>query len=127
MFPPIAQVVSGSAAVKALLGTKPIRFWSFGEAPRNVDGTPAGGTPYAVWQTVYGSPENYLSCTPDVDSWGTQIDVYGSTAHVVRGVAEALRDAFETVAYVVSWNGESKDDTTGLFQLGFTVEWITPR
>jgi hypothetical protein len=55
------------------------------------------------------------------------VDVYANSATEARNVARALRDAFEGVAYVVAWNGESKDEPTGLFRYGFTVEWITSR
>lgn len=127
MQPPIARVVADSAAVKAVLGTNPVRFWSFGEAPRNADGTPATGTPYAVWQTVYGTPDNMLACVPSSDSWGTQVDVYAGTPQQARSVAKVLRDAFEPEAYVVSWNGESIDDPTRLYRYSFTVEWLTDR
>jgi len=127
MFPPIAQVVSASAAVKALIGASPVRFWSFGEAPRDANGVPASGVPYAVWQVAYGSPDNFLNCAPGFDLYGTQVDVYASSASSARAVAAALRDAFEPVAYVVAWNGEFMDDATRLHRLSFTVEWLTPR
>jgi len=127
MQPPIARIVAASAAVKAKLGTNPVRFWSFGEAPRNQEGVPAGGTPYAVWQTVYGTPENMLACTPGSDLWGTQVDVYAKAPKEAREVAEVLRDAFEPEAYVVSWNGEFVDEETRLYRYSFTVEWQTDR
>lgn len=127
MIPPIFQLVVQSAAATSLLGTNPTRFWPFAEAPRDANGVPSGGAPYALWQTAYGSPFNSLSCTPSEDQWGVQVDVYATTAESARAVAAAIRDAVEGDAYIVSWNGESKDEPTGLFRIGFTVEFITER
>lgn len=129
MIPPVYELAMASSAVTSLINN---RLWPFGEAPRNKDGTPAGGTPYAVWQITYGSPENTLSCPPSMDNFGVQIDCYGPAngngAAIVRNVADALRDAYEeSYNHVVSWNGEFKDEPTGLFRVSFTVEFWTPR
>lgn len=120
MFPPIYEAVKDDAAVKAALGTPP-RFYLFGEATAQVQ------RPYAVWQQVFGSPENYLGQVPDMDSFGTQIDVYGKTAAECRGVAMALRDALEPVAYVTAWNGESREPETRDYRYSFTVEFMENR
>lgn len=121
MNPPIFALAAASSAVTGLLGTDPVRFYLFGEAKQN---TPK---PYAVWQTVYGRPENFLSGTPDMDIWGVQVDAYGSSASEARNVARALRDAFETSAYVVGWNGEFREPDTRLYRYSFTVEFMTGR
>lgn len=125
MIPPVYQIAMAHPPVVALINN---RLWPFGEAPRNADGTPAGGTPYAVWQITYGSPDNTLSCTPGMDNFGVQFDGYGTTAASARNVISALRDAYElTYNHVVSWNGEFKDEPTGLFRVSMTVEFWTPR
>jgi hypothetical protein len=121
MNPPTFDLASASPAVRALLGTAPVRFYLFGEAEERT------AKPYAVWQTVYGAPENYLAGIPDDDRWGVQIDVYADTAKISRDVAMALRDAFEPTAYVVSWNGEFRDRDTRLYRYSFTVEFMTTR
>lgn len=121
MYPPIFQVISASTAVTDLLGTNPVRFWLFGEAPQNP------GLPYVVWQTAYGAPENYLGGVPDIDHLGVQIDVYASTASVVRQVAAAVRDAIEPRAYVVGWRGEGLDPETKLYNLSFDAEFFVSR
>jgi len=121
MFAPIFSVAAASPAVLALLGTNPVRLYLFGEAPQNVQ------TPYAVWQTVSGSPENYLGQVPDADSWTTQVDVYAATATSARAVAEALRDTFEPVAYITDWRGESRATPTSNFRVSFDVAWIGAR
>ena len=121
MTPPIFQVCAADPAVTALLGTGPTRLFPFGNAPQGV------ALPYAVWQTITGTPENYLGQTPDIDSFTVQVDVYASTGSQARQVAKALRDAIEPHAYVVGWNGESTDRDTGHKGYGFDVEWRVPR
>lgn len=121
MTPPIFAIIKASGTVTALIGSNPVRFYMAGEATQD---TPV---PYCVWQNIFGTPENFLGQLPDVDSWTTQIDVYADTATTVRAVAQAVRNALEPVAYVTSWNGESKDPATKRYRYSFDVAWITPR
>lgn len=121
MYPPIFSIVSKSAAVKSAFGTDPVRIYMFGLAPEGVK------HPYAVWQIVGGSPENYLNETPDIDLFSVQIDVYGASVTAVRSGARALRDAIEPHAHVVSWRGESKDVETNLYRSSFDVDFWTDR
>lgn len=121
MFPPVFQICAASAAVTALIGTNPVRLYPFGEAPQGVV------YPYAAWQLVTGTPENYLGDLPDADNFTVQIDVYADTAASARNVAKALRDAIEPVAYVVAWRGESKDAETKRYRYSFDVDWIVRR
>ena len=120
MFPPIFATAAAAAPVVALLGS-PLRFFLFGEA------TQSTAKPYAVWQTVTGYPANYLGQRPDLDRYTTQVDVYATTVSSARAVADALRQAFEGVAYITSWRGERKDPTTNNFNVSFDVEWHVPR
>lgn len=122
MFAPVFQVATASAQVLAVLGSGPTRFWPFGHVPQNE------ARPYAVWQTVYGNPDNSLSCVPSEDLFGVQVDAYAKTASGARQVAEALRDAFEAQFYpVTSYNGEDWEQNSGLFRVSFTVEFWTER
>jgi hypothetical protein len=121
MFPPIFQVAAADPGVTALLGTDPVRLYPFGEAP---EGT---ALPYAVWQLVSGSPENYLAGRPDMDGFTLQIDVYAAAGASARAVGEALRNAIELRAHITRWGGESKDKETGRYRLSFDVDWLTPR
>jgi hypothetical protein len=124
--PPVFTIAAASAAVLALLGTAPTRCWPFGIAPR--PGEPGYALPYAVFQTVYGTPENTLSCAPEVDLFGVQIDAYAKTASEARAVASALRDAFEAAQnHVTGYNGEDREPDTGLYRVSFTAEFWTPR
>ena len=121
MYPPIFATCKAAAAVTALIGASPVRLYPFGEAPAGVT------KPYAVWQTVGGSPENCLAGVPDMDGMTIQVDVYGTTATSSRNVAIALRDAIEPVAYVTSWRGESRDPDTNNYRWSFDVDWLIPR
>jgi len=121
MYPPIFEVVSADSDVQTNLGVSPTRFYPFGEAPTGVD------KPYAVWQFVTGIPENYINEIPDTDTMSIQVDVFADTALQVRDVAQALRDAVEPHAHVVSWRGESRDPDTRNYRISFDVDWIVSR
>jgi len=121
MYPPIFATCVANAGVTAALGINPTRLYLFGEAPQGV------AKPYAVWQTISGAPENYLSTIPDMDSWTLQIDVYANTATSARNTAAALRNAIQTHAHITFWNGESRDPDTNLYRYTFTVDWFKSR
>lgn len=121
MYPPIFQTCVAAIAVRTVFGTSPTRLYPFGEAPQDV------ALPYAVWQIVGGSPENYIGETPDVDRLSVQVDVYGETPTAARAAAEALRNAIEPVAYITAWCGESTDKDTGRKRFSFDVEWHVSR
>jgi len=121
MFPPIFQVAAADPGVTALLGPGPVRLYPFGEAPQGVT------LPYAVWQLVSGSPENYLAGRPDVDSFTLQVDVYASTVASARAVGAALRDAVELHAHITRWGGESRNRETGRYRLNFDCDWFVSR
>lgn len=132
MFPPLFATLNASSAVKAIFGTTPLRAYSFGDAPAK--GAVGYATPYVVFQTISGNPENNLSTTPDMDGWDVQIDVYanntgagGNGVTNARNGARAIRDALEPVCYVTSWNGEFRDTDTQLFRYSFTVSFLTAR
>lgn len=118
---PIFAVCAADAGVTSLLGVSPTRLYPFGEAPEGV------AKPYAVWQLVTGSPENYLAGRPDLDGYTLQVDVYGATAASARAVMAAISTAIELKAYVVRWGGESKDAETKLFRSSFDIDWLVPR
>lgn len=121
MYPNIFALAAANSAVRAALGTAPVRFFPFGEAPEGV------AYPYAVWRTISGNPENYLGDAPNIDTWLLQVDVYAATASTARSAAQALRDVIETTAYIVSWRGEDRDPVTKRYHYGFDVEWMQSR
>lgn len=121
MFPPLFKAAAASAAVKALFGADPVRVYPFGEAEEGA------ALPYAAWQVISGSPENFLSGVPDVDGFRTQVDVYAKTGSEAVQAAMALRDALEQVAYVVAYHSQNRDPDTQNYRVGFDVEWTLLR
>jgi len=119
--PSLFVFVSSSSAVRAKFGSAPVRVFPFGSAPDKVK------LPYAVWQTIGGVPENYISNAPDVDTFVVQLDVYAQTATQAREAAEALRDALEPHGYVILWRGESRDPETNNFRYSFDFNFLTER
>jgi len=125
VFPPLFATLFASTAVKALFGSAPLRVYAFGDAPAK--GAVGYATPYAIFQGVYGSPENNLTTVPNMDQFGVQLDIYALTLTDARNGAKAIRNALEPVAYVTSWDGETRDTETQLFRYTFTVSFLTPR
>jgi len=127
MGPPVFDTVKDIAGVRAVLktGSGPVRVYGFGLAPPNVL------KPYAVFQQVYGEPENNLSQRPTDDYYTTQIDVYDEPSPVgaerILQVAQALRDAIEPVAYITAWRGMDRDPETANYRFSFEVDWIIHR
>ena len=121
MYAPIFTTISASAGVKALIGSNPVRCYPFGMAPQGVQ------LPYVVWQSITGSPENYINQTPDIDKFSIQVDVYATTETSARNVAKALRDVIEPLAYITSWRGESIDPDTLHKRFSFDVDWFVKR
>jgi hypothetical protein len=122
MHPPVYATCAADTTVATLLTDTDgrLRLFPFGEAPQQY------ARPYVVWQIVYGGPDNSLSCVPDSDLFGVQFDAYGPTADAVREVAEALRAALEPVAYLVRYNGETKEASGGnsrVYRYSFDVDW----
>lgn len=123
MTPPIFEVCSADTSVQSLLTDDEgrLQVYPFGEAPQ------LGARPYAVWQVVGGSPENYISQTPDIDGYTLQVDVYAVQARDAREVAQAVQAAIEPVAHVVRHNGEWRDPETRAYRVSFTVDWFVNR
>ena len=121
MSPPIFAVCAADPGVTALLGSGPTRLYLFGMAPDKV------AKPYAVWQQISGSPDNYLSGRPDIDANGLQIDVYADTAKSAGEVAAAIQRAIELECNVTGYNGDSQDPVTKNYRSSFNVAWLVNR
>jgi hypothetical protein len=121
MFPPVFSTLFASTAVKALLGSAPLRVYPAGEAPQDV------AKPYATYQTISGVPENYLGTLADMDGYTIQIDIYATTLSSVRAVADAVRTALEDVAYITSLREPPRDSPTNNFRYSMDVDFFTAR
>ena len=123
MIPPLFVICSNNQTVTSILGDDPVRIFPFGIASDDTE------RPYAVWQTVSGLPENYLTDIPDIDRYTVQVDVYAETGSESEEASMAIRDAVETHAdsYISAWRGETKDPETGLFRYMFDVSFFVKR
>ena len=121
MYPPIYEVCSQDTGVTDLIGNNPVRFSAFGESKQN------GERPYAVWQLVSGTPENFLNQRPDMNFFSIQVDAYAKDAKTARDIASALIYALELHAHVSAFNGEGRDTETRLYRYSFTVDWWVKR
>lgn len=121
MLPPLFAILKASAPVTAIFGSNPLRVYGFGRARQDE------ALPYAVFQTVAGTPENYLGQVPDMDGMTLQLDIYAATTDAAMDGAEVIRDALEPVAYVTAWRGESQDPDTKRFRYSFDVDFLTSR
>lgn len=112
-------LVKASPECTALLGTNPVHFFEFGNAPQ------LENTPYATHQHITGTPYNTLTGPAPADHITTQIDVWADTSAAAKAIATAIRSAIETQCYVTSWLGTSKEGDT--FRTTFTVQHIELR
>lgn len=118
MAPPVWEILSITPSVQSLVGSA---IYPGGQV---AEGTPL---PYITWQGIGGSPENCLGHTPDVDMFSIQFDCWADDVAEVRAIAEAVRDAIEQDAHIVSWRGDQRDDATGAYRYSFDVDWYVYR
>lgn len=121
MMPPLYPIAKADAQVLALLGGPDPRLYPFGEAPAGVQ------TPYAVYQVVGGSPENYLTDRADSDHTTLQVDVYAYAQDQAMAVAGALRSAIERDCVVTSIRAHGRDAETRNWRVGFDSDWFVDR
>ena len=112
-------LVKASPDCAALLGTAPVRFFEFGQAPQ------LEKTPYATYQHITGNPYNNLTGPASADHITVQIDVWADSSAECKAIAFAIRTAVENDCYVTSWLGTSKEGDN--FRTIFTVQFIELR
>lgn len=120
MIPPIYDIARNDTGVTALLGID-TRIYPWGEAPQGVE------KPYAVWFTTSGTPENTLSCPPDMDLVGVQIDVYSDVAAQTVLAANALRTAIESQAILTAFRNWPREEDTRLYRFQLDVDFFVER
>lgn len=123
MKPSIFPLLSADPAVRATLGTSPVRVFPFGQAPENVQ------DPYCVWQFT-GTPENYINNQrPHVDSHAVQFDIYGVSAASVESAGNAIQDAIEGFkhATISSFGATTRDAATGRYRYTLHADWWQTR
>jgi hypothetical protein len=121
MLPPVYNTLHGDAAVVALVGD---RIYRHGRAPQDV------AHPYLTWFLVVGTPENTLSERPGMDRMQVQVDVWHGGANgdkKVEQLAEAVRDAIEPWAHMVSQPVDEREAETRLWRQALVFDWFIPR
>jgi hypothetical protein len=125
MLPAVFPLLSASSAVKAIIGSSPVRAYRHGDAPQNAV------APYVTWFVVSGTPENALSDLPPVDNYNVQVDCWSDSSGVgsttVETLAQAVRDAIEPTSYMTSVISDGKDFDTQRYRIGMTFSFYTHR
>ncbi len=112
-------LVKASPECTVLIGSNPVRFFEFGQAPQLKQ------APYATFQHITGTPYNNLNGPAVADHITTQIDVWADSSTQCKAVANAIREAIENNCHVTSWLGTNKEGET--FRTTFTVQFIELR
>lgn len=119
ILPSLASIVAGSAAVKAIIGTSPVRFYPLGAAPENVQ------APYVTQRAIDVVPENTLSELPKVDSSRVQLSCWsdntGTGPTSVQTLALALRDAIEPFHHILDIRDGGRDFETQRWRIDLDV------
>ena len=109
MMANIFSLLRDTPAVTALLGTKPLRFYPWSNAPEK------STKPYATYGTYNGVPENYVTNVPDIYNLGTQVDIWAESVDSCEDVFEAIRDALEPIGHLTSFQSVTRDPETNLY------------
>lgn len=120
MYPAIFPIIAANKDVTDLIGTDPVRFFPFDEAPQNVK------TPYVVHQLAGGVPYNTLRI-PSVDRFSLQIDVYAKDQAEALAIAEAVIYAIQDYSYITGYNLNEREEETKLWRYSFNADWSVYR
>ncbi|MEJ7746058.1 MAG: DUF3168 domain-containing protein [Luteimonas sp.] len=119
MSPPVYAILSGDAAVTALVPAARIKGQSYaGESPI---------APYITWQIISGGPENYLADRPGMDVFRVQIDIWAVSAASAKAIAALVRDALEPHAYCLNIFADDYEPDTKLYRYGYDWNFHTLR
>lgn len=121
LLPSLASIVKGSTAIKAVIGTNPIRFYPFGSAPQGT------AKPYVTELVVDGVPENTLSETPAVDGCRVQLSVWAATGSAAEALALLFRDAIEPTHHILSIRNMGRDPETMTYRVDLDVSVFNHR
>jgi len=123
MIPPLVALMENTTSVTDVLGSDPTRFF-LSRYPQALPVT----YPYAVYQTVSGAPNNMLSEAPEMDNVRVQIDIYSDLLLTARTAFNAVRDAVETVSYIVVYTIAGQfDPATDTYRYSFDISYWLPR
>lgn len=123
IYPRIFEMISDDPLIRGKFGRNPVRIYPFGYAPQNVSSL----GPYAVWQTIGGTPANTLACPPTADDWSVQVDVYSPDVKIAREACATLVEALQEKCWITNWRGESRDFETKSFRISFDIQVLQKR
>jgi len=121
MEPKIYPIINASAPLKALIGSDPVRFFPWGQAPQNTE------YPYVTYGSNGASPENYLDRVPDVDNISTQIDVWADKGSDCLQVATLIRDLIEPHGHMIGFGNTERDQETQAYRIRLQFDLFTFR
>lgn len=117
----VFPILNADSAVKALLGSKPLRVYPWGQAPQNVQ------HPYATYGVFSAQPENTMDTEPQIDNQGTQIDIWAHTAKSCDECFVAIRNALESSGHMINFQMSVRDNETQLFTSRMEFDFWTAR
>lgn len=128
MMPPVFSLLAAAPAVTALIGTTPVRCYP-AVIPQTSDGQPNNALlPAITWQTIVGTPENYIDAPPAIEQSRVQIDAWALTLALAEQVFAAARTALEDGGrnVMVSSNGFDYEPETKRYRVSGDFEfWVS--
>lgn len=118
MMPPVFSLLKNNPTVFGIVAK---RIYPWGEAPQTV------AYPYITYGVVNGQPQNTMDKVPQIDNLGTQIDIWAETGRECRELAEAVRDALETSAHMISITNMDRDLETKSYRYRLEFDFFTAR
>lgn len=119
MLPNLFPLLRDAAAVTAIIGTSPVRFFRHGSAPQGVS------APYLTQLAVDITPEINLSDLPPTDACRVQISCWSDNAGTgslgVVTLAEAVRDAIEPHHHITDIRDMGRDPETQRYRIDLDV------
>lgn len=120
MLPLVFPAIS-TTAVKAIVGTSPVRIYNHGQAPENVV------LPYITWFVVIGNPQDNISSSPCADIDTVQIDCWSDDRAKVETLASAVRDALDAAGHLNTLIIDTYESDTKLYRIGLQASFIKSR
>lgn len=117
----IFPLLFADSPVKALLGSAPLRVYSWSQAPKD------SAVPYATYGVITGLPENYMDSAPDIDHQTVQIDIWAENEDSSLACLSAIRDVLEVHGHMTSFANSEVDPETRLFRTRLEFDFFEDR
>lgn len=118
MIPPVYALLSGDAAVSAIVAD---RIYRHSHAPQDV------AKPYISWYVAGGHAENYLAGRPGIDQELVQIDCWSTTAQECKALMLATVKALELHGHQSGMPQDDFENDTQLYRYMLQFYFWTPR